>query len=213
MRNLTMPKSPLIIQHGQANASVILLHGLGADGHDLAPLVDSLNIPNSRYILPHAAAQAVTINGGYIMPAWYDIISADITQQQDDPGFMHSKAIIDQLINAEIALGIPPQRIILAGFSQGGAVALYSGLTSPHSLAGIAALSSYLPRLPAICANPPALWVAHGEYDDIIPLATQQNSWSAAPHYTPEQHYYAMGHEINMAEIADLRTWLLAKLA
>lgn len=208
-----MPKPPLIVQNGTANASVILLHGLGADGYDLAPVVDMLALLNVRFILPHAASLPVTINGGYIMPAWYDIRSADITQQQDDAGLARSKLIVDGLIDEEINLGIAPERIILAGFSQGGAVALYSGLSSSHALAGIAALSSYLPKLSTTKQSPPAIWVAHGKYDDIIPLPTYEASWFAAPSLTPERHIYPMAHEINMTEIADLRTWLLARLA
>ena len=208
-----MAKPPLIVLNGTANASVILLHGLGADGYDLAPVVDALAIPNVRFILPHAATRAVTLNGGYIMPAWYDIRSTDLTQQQDDTGFESSKLIIDDLIATEIQQGIPSTRIILAGFSQGGALALYSGLSITPSLAGIAALSSYLPKLPGIHTNPPPIWMAHGKYDDIIPLSKCEASWSATAHYAPERHIYPMAHEISMAEIADLRTWLLARLA
>ncbi|BBP02156.1 alpha/beta hydrolase [Sulfuriferula nivalis] len=208
-----MAKQPLIILNGEAKASVILLHGLGADGHDLAPVVDMLAIPDVRFVLPHAGTRPVTINGGYVMPAWYDIQSADITQQQDDAGFEQSRLIIDGLIADEISLGIPQERIMLAGFSQGGAIALYSGLSSELPLAGIAALSSYLPTLPALKQNPPPIWMAHGKHDDIIPLAVAEASWSAAPSYMPERHTYPMGHEISMEEITDLRTWLLKTLA
>jgi phospholipase/carboxylesterase len=208
-----MAKQPLIILNGAAKASVILLHGLGADGHDLAPVVDMLAIPDVRFVLPHAGTRPVTINGGYVMPAWYDIRSADITQQQDDAGFEQSRLIIDGLIADEVRLGIPQERIVLAGFSQGGAIALYSGLSSELPLAGIAALSSYLPTLPALKQNPPPIWMAHGEYDDIIPLAVAEASWSAATSRTPERHIYPMGHEISMDEITDLRAWLLKTLA
>ncbi len=208
-----MPKAPLIVQDGTACASVILLHGLGADGYDLAPVVDMLALPNVRFILPHAASQPVTINGGYVMPAWYDISSADITQQQDNAGFERSRHIVEDLINAEIKRGIAPERIVLAGFSQGGAVALYSGLSSAHPLAGIAALSSYLPKPATRIQHPPAIWIAHGKHDDIIPLPICEASWLAAPSLTPERHIYPMAHEISMAEIADLRTWLRARLA
>ncbi|MFA5172645.1 MAG: carboxylesterase [Sulfuriferula sp.] len=208
-----MAKQPLVVLNGSAYASVILLHGLGADGHDLAPVVDMLAIPNVRFILPHAEARAVTINGGYVMPAWYDIASADITQRQDDAGFEQSRLMIDGLIAEEVNLGIPPERIVLAGFSQGGAIALYSGLSSTQPLAGIAALSSYLPNLPANRQNPTPIWMAHGKHDDVIPLPVADASWSAAPQYTPERHIYSMGHEISMAEIADLRAWLLVRLA
>jgi phospholipase/carboxylesterase len=208
-----MAKQPLVIANGSTNATVILLHGLGADGHDLAPVVDMLAMPNVRFILPHADSRAVTINGGYVMPAWYDIVAADITQRQDDTGFEQSRMIIDNIISEEIKQGIPAEHIVLAGFSQGGAIALYTGLLSPHPLAGIAALSSYLPKLPTASQTPPPIWMAHGKYDEIIPLSVAEASWAATPHYMPERHTYAMGHEITMAEIADLRAWLLKILA
>lgn len=204
-----MTKQPLVIANGSTNATVILLHGLGADGHDLAPVVDMLSMPNVRFILPHADSRAVTINGGYVMPAWYDIVAADITQLQDDTGFEQSRTVIDDIIAKEIKQGTPAKHIALAGFSQGGAIALYTGLLSLHPLAGIAALSSYLPKLPATEQPPPPIWMAHGKYDEIIPLSVAESSWAAIPHYAPERHTYAMGHEINTAEIADLRAWLL----
>jgi phospholipase/carboxylesterase len=208
-----MAKQPLIILNGDAKASVILLHGLGADGYDLAPVVDMLAIPDVRFILPHADTRPVTVNGGYVMPAWYDIRSTDITQQQDNAGFEQSRLITDGLITHEASLGIPHERIVLAGFSQGGAIALYCGLSSERHLAGIAALSSYLPTLPALKQNPPPIWMAHGKHDDIIPLSGCEASWSATPSYIPERHIYPMRHEISMDEITDLRTWLLKILA
>lgn len=207
-----MAKPPVELLTGMASASIILLHGLGADGFDLAPVAEALNLPNVRFILPHAESRAVTINGGYVMPAWYDIRQPDISQQQDEAGFMQSRTLVADLIQQEIARGISSERIVLAGFSQGGAVALYSGLTLGLPLAGIVALSTYLPQLPAAIPAIPKIWAAHGMHDEIIPLSLSQSSYARLTESQLEMHIYPMAHEISTKEIADLRAWLVTQL-
>lgn len=206
------PQSPIELLAGTANASIILLHGLGADGFDLVPIAKALNLPNVRFILPHAQHRPVTINGGYIMPAWYDISHAELSREQDEAGFVQSKSIIEDLIHQEIARGISNNRIILAGFSQGGAVALYSGLTSAWPLAGIAALSTYLPLLPSSSNESIRIWAAHGTQDEVIPLRLSQASYSRLSELQLEMHIYPMAHEISQQEILELRKWLVTQI-
>lgn len=207
-----MAKPPLELLTGTANASIIMLHGLGADGFDLAPVAQALNLPGVRFILPHAEPRPVTINGGYVMPAWYDIYQPDLNRDQDDAGFAQAREIVADLIRRETARGISSERIILAGFSQGGAVALYSGLTLGLPLAGIAALSAYLPRLPSAVDESLPVWAAHGTRDDIIPLSMSQSSYARLAESQLEMHIYPMAHEISMNEIADLRAWLQTQI-
>lgn len=206
-----MSRSPIEILAGTAKSSIILLHGLGADGDDLAPLAHALKLCDVRFILPHAPHRHVTINNGYRMPAWYDIRQADICSDQDEDGFKESRATVAGLIERETARGIAASRIVLAGFSQGGAVALYSGLTLGIPLAGIAGLSAYLPLLTKTVEIPP-VWIAHGTDDDVIPLAANQRSFSGFPANDLTTHIYRMRHEICPAEIADLRAWLSLRL-
>lgn len=203
-----MHKSPVEVVTGKPDASIILLHGLGADGRDLEPVAHALTLPNVRFILPHAAARPVTLNGGYIMPAWYDIYEADLARKQDEAGFVQARNIVADLIDREVARGIDVERIILAGFSQGGAVALYSGLSLGLPLAGIVALSTYLPQLPDAINNPPPIWAAHGMHDGVIPLNRSQDSFDRLEKTQLEMHIYPMAHEISLQEIADLRVWL-----
>ena len=206
-----MIKAPIELLSGTAQSSIIFLHGLGADGTDLLPVAQALQLTGVRFILPHAPSRAVTINHGYVMPAWYDIRSAEITVDQDDAGFTQARTVVADLIQHEITRGIPANRIVLAGFSQGGAVALYSGLTLGITLAGIAGLSTYLPRLTPT-TNIPPLWIAHGVHDEVIPLMTSQSSFNRLPTALAHSHLYPIGHEISLDEIADLRTWLLTRL-
>lgn len=208
-----MPKPAIELLSGTADASIILLHGLGADGFDLAPVAQALNLPNVRFILPHAQSRPVTINGGYVMPAWYDIAHTDLSREQDEAGLANARDIVAKLIQLEVARRISSERIILAGFSQGGAVALYSGLSLELPLAGIAALSAYLPQLPTTITGLPPIWAAHGSHDDVVPLALSQASYTRLPQAQLEMHIYPMAHEISMNEIADLRVWLTARLA
>ena len=206
-----MHKPPIELLNGTAHSSIIFLHGLGADGTDLLPVAQTLNLSGVRFILPHATSRAVTINGGYVMPAWYDIRQAEITVDQDDAGFTQARTVVADLIQHEITRGIAANHIVLAGFSQGGAVALYSGLTLGITLAGIAGLSTYLPQL-TLTDNTPPIWIAHGTHDEVIPLATSRASFSCLATDKTSMHLYPMGHEISLDEIVDLRAWLLTRL-
>lgn len=204
-----MHNAPIELLAGTARRSVILLHGLGTNGEDMAPVARALNLRDVRFILPHAPERPVTINNGFVMPAWYDIRTADIRLVQDEAGFSQSRAAIETLIRQELARGIPGERIVLAGFSQGGAVAFYSGLTLGIPLAGIAGLSTYLPQLSPIGDIPP-IWLGHGTTDTTIPLTSQQASFSEFPGGRISSHVYPIGHEISQDEISDLRRWLTA---
>ena len=208
----------------QITASVILMHGLGADGHDFAPIVSKLNLPHIRFILPHAPEMPVTRNGGYIMPAWYDLYGHPNNQTgypiEDEAGIQVSQHYIHSLIAHEVARGISTKRIMLAGFSQGGAIALYTALRFPQPLAGVLALSTYLPlksklAVEANVANAHCpIFMAHGVADDIISLDMCKNSRSVLldNHYPVDWHEYAMAHSVCLEEIDDMRAFLIAKL-
>lgn len=199
-------------------ASVIWLHGLGADGYDFAPVVQAMQpLPHIRFILPHAPSQPVTINGGYHMPAWYDIYGRDLTEQEDAAGIQASRTAIEALIAQEKERGIPASRIALTGFSQGGVIALHTGLRHPESLAGIIALSTYL-ALPHRLEEEGApanrnipVFLAHGRFDDIIPLATGLDARRILSQrgYSVEWHEYAMPHSVTEEEISDIRKFML----
>ena len=205
-------------------AAVIWLHGLGADGNDFAGLVPELDLsrcPPIRFIFPHAPSIPVTVNGGYVMPAWYDIRGADLTSRQDDAGIRTSEAAIVALIEREIARGIPASRIVLAGFSQGCAMALHTGLRYPQTLAGIMALSGYLPladrfaleRTPANTPTP--IFMAHGNQDPVVIPARGEASHDllSSLGYTVEWHSYPMPHSVHPREIADIAVFLTRVLA
>jgi phospholipase/carboxylesterase len=201
-----------------ARSSVIWLHGLGADGHDFESLVPHLGLPPAagiRFVFPHAPYRPVTINGGMRMRAWYDISGA-IPPREDERGIRESEQELCALIEREIAAGIAPASILLAGFSQGGAIALHTGLRYPVRLAGILALSTYLP-LPETLpqeAHPAnrgvPILMAHGNEDTIIPYATARrsyelmNSWG----YAVEWRTYIMGHGVCAEEVAEIAAWL-----
>ena len=203
----------------QAKAAIIWMHGLGANAHDFEPIVPYLNIPPElglRFVFPNAPQRPVTINGGYIMPAWYDILSLSIDRAEDEVGIRDSERAIQSLVQREQERGVPTGRILLAGFSQGGAMALHTGLRYPETLGGILALSCYIPlrqtlaqeRHPANHSIP--IFMAHGQYDDIIPLQLGKAS-AAYLHelgYQPEWRDYPMRHEVNMDEINDIGAWL-----
>ena len=202
-----------------AQAAVIWLHGLGADGHDfepIAPLLQSqLSMP-TRFVFPHAPHRPITINGGYTMRAWYDVVALDLSHTEDADGIHASARQLHDLIQREIDHGIATRRIVLAGFSQGGAIALHTGLRYPHRLAGILALSTYLPlaatlsaeRDPANCDVP--IFMAHGDEDTIVPLAhaSASRQYLQELGYTPEWHSYRMPHSICDAELEDIAAWL-----
>jgi phospholipase/carboxylesterase len=208
---------------GAVLASIIWLHGLGADGHDFEPLIPELGVVEQlgvRVVLPHAPRMPVTINGGMVMPAWYDIAGVDFRQAEDARGIRTSSRRLAALIEREIARGIPPERIVLAGFSQGGAIALHTGLRYPERLAGILALSTYLPlaqdlpdeRAAANAGIP--IMQAHGEQDTVVPLALAVASRDRlqALGYRVDWHTYHMPHAVSPAEIEDIRDWLYGVL-
>ena len=205
------------------NAAVIWLHGLGADGHDFEPVVPQLVRPGERawrFVFPHAAARGVTINGGAFMPAWYDIIGFDRRAQEDEAGFKGTDADVRELIAREVARGIPASRIVLGGFSQGGAVSLYTGLRHPERLAGMMALSTYLPlsgrlaaeRAPANAGT--AIFMAHGLGDAVLPLAMglESRDFLQALGWPVEWHQYPMAHSVCAEELADIRHFLFRML-
>jgi phospholipase/carboxylesterase len=202
------------------SASVIWLHGLGADGNDFVPVVKVLNLPHVRFILPHAAFKKVTANNGYEMRAWYDIFSFTPGSKQDEAGVRESQTYIESLVAKEVARGIPASRIVIAGFSQGGAIALQTALRQEQALAGVLALSTYLPLHTSFekektkaNQNTP-IFMAHGTFDTIIPLSTYRASYEflQVQHYTIERHEYAMAHSVNQQEIDDIRAFLLRVL-
>ncbi len=199
-------------------AAVIWLHGLGADGHDFEPIVDELDLPRSpiRFVFPHAPMQPVTINGGMVMRAWYDILGADLVRREDEGGVRASQRILEDLIARERARGIAAGRIVLAGFSQGGAIALQTGLRHGERLAGIMALSTYVPIASSLAAEAsPAsrdvpIFYAHGRQDPVIPLARAEASRTLLESLgrRVEWHLYAMPHAVCAQEIADIGEWL-----
>ena len=189
--------------------SIIWLHGLGADGHDFEPIVDELNLDKPvHFIFPHAPSQAVTINNGMTMPAWYDISSAQIDAMQDEAGIRQSQQYTLALIEREIKRGIHSENIILAGFSQGGAIALHTALRYDKPLAGIMALSTYVPlqdrvetEISEANRNTP-IFMAHGKHDPIIPLQTAVSSQAFLNklNYSIEFKQYEMEHDERCAE-------------
>jgi phospholipase/carboxylesterase len=205
-------------------ASVIWLHGLGASGHDFEALVPELGLVEAhavRFVLPHAPEQPVTINQGYVMPAWYDILGMEITAHQDEAGIRRAGGWLRQLVAAEVARGIPAERIVLAGFSQGGAVALHTALRHPQRLAGVLALSTYLPLAGAAQAEMAAaqqglpVFYGHGDHDEVVlpQAAVHSREVLMALGCAVEWHGYAMGHTLCNEEVADIRDWLTRRLA
>jgi phospholipase/carboxylesterase len=198
-------------------AAVIWLHGLGANGHDFVPIVPRLNIPSEigiRFIFPHAPSIPVTINNGTVMPAWYDIYAMDMEREIDTPQIKASAQAIRALIEREIAHGIPSNKVVLAGFSQGGAVILEAGLTFGKPLAGLMSLSSYFATYKTIEPHKANLTIPiqiyQGSHDEIVtePLAKMAESELKKRGYTPEYKSYPMGHEIHYQEIEDISHWL-----
>lgn len=202
-------------------ASIIWMHGLGADGNDFAPLADEIELPVPvRYVFPHAPMMPVSINGGYVMRAWYDISDAAI-RREDEQGVRASQQSVEILIAREKARGIAAQRIVLAGFSQGGAIALHTGLRHAERLAGIMALSTYVPLADALAAEAhPAnraapIFMAHGTSDPMIACARARASRDLLLQqaYAVEWHEYPMQHSVCPQEIADIGAWLRRVLA
>ncbi len=199
--------------------AVIWMHGLGADGNDFVPIVKELNLhgcPAIRFVFPHAATMPVTINGGYVMRAWYDILGTDIAKREDEAGLRLSQRSIEQLIEREKERGIPANRIILAGFSQGCAMALQVGLRYPEKLAGLLCLSGYVPLRDVLtnerhsANHHTPIFLAHGRADPVIPLlrAEQSRDLLLELGYSIEWHEYMMQHSVCEEEIGDMSTWL-----
>ena len=208
----------------QAEYSIIWLHGLGANGHDFEPIVPELNLPAAmkmRFVFPHAPQQPVTINSGVVMPAWYDIVSPELEQREDETGIRRSQQYIDALIQREIARGVATENIIIAGFSQGGAIALHTGLRYPQRLAGILALSTYLPLVQTVRQEASEInqdlpiFMAHGSHDPIVPLRLGEDSRHYLEQfgYQPEWQTYFMEHSVCPDEISDISQWLFKLLA
>jgi len=202
--------------------SIIWLHGLGADGNDFAPIVPELDLPRAaiRFVFPHAPIQAVTINGGMRMRAWYDILDAPI-RREDEAGVRASQALVEALIAREKERGTPASGLVLAGFSQGGAIALHTGLRHAERLAGIMALSSYVPLGAKLSSEAGAanrdvpIFMAHGTYDPIIPLANAEESRALLTSlgYRVQWREYGMPHSVCPEELVDIGAWLRAAIA
>lgn len=214
------PLTTIELETGENPAyAIIWLHGLGADGNDFVPMMDELNLPSDyavRFIFPHAPERPITINGGYIMRAWYDIYHTDFNHRQDESGIRESQAAIDALIRREMRREISSNRIFLAGFSQGGAMALQTGLRQTHPLAGIIALSCYLPLADMLATEARTantaipILMTHGVYDPIIPIANAVASREKlrAEGYCVEWHEYPMAHSVCGEEITDISHWI-----
>lgn len=208
---------------GKHTASVIWLHGLGADGHDFEPIVPELRLPAQhgiKFVFPNAPRITVSINNGYVMPAWYDIKSNNLRMYEDEAGIRRSAKLIESFIAQEKALGIPTNKILLAGFSQGGAITLHCGLRYPETLAGLLPLSTYLPLPDSIAkeAHPAnkttPIFMGHGIADHVIPLQQGKNSADTLKRlgYNVDFHEYFMQHAVNPEEIKDIAGWLKQRL-
>jgi phospholipase/carboxylesterase len=205
-----------IAPRGSPDLAVIWLHGLGADGHDFEPIVPELRLKRAvRFVFPHAPIRPVTINGGMEMRAWYDIVGFD-PGKDDGDGIRASAAAVTRLVDREVERGVAAERIVLAGFSQGGAIALHLALGEPRRLAGVIALSTYLPLAPTLkreksTANASLpIFMAHGEYDPVIPLAHAETSRRILERegYVIDWHVYPIPHSVCAPEIAAIGAWL-----
>ena len=215
------PQTVEVETGSEPSASVIWLHGLGADGHDFEPIVPELRLPDTlplRFVFPHAPVRPVTLNGGMAMRAWYDIISLDRNGPVDAAGINESSALLESLIAREEQRGIDPGRIVLAGFSQGGAIAINTVLRSGRKLAGLMALSTWL-ALPetlqadSVDASTP-VFMAHGRFDPMIPMQYGRSAADALVDagFDVDWHDYPMAHAVCPQEIDDIRNWLLGVL-
>jgi phospholipase/carboxylesterase len=220
---MTRPDTVEIEPPRPADAAVVLLHGLGADGHDFESLVPELRLPREsaiRWVFPHAPVRPVTLNGGMRMRAWYDILGLDRRAVQDEAAIRESAATAAALVRREKERGVRSDRVVLAGFSQGGAIALFAGLRYPERLAGVLALSTYLPldaalpdeAHPANAAVP--VFQAHGRFDDIVPMSLGQRTRDLLSErgYDVDWRTYPMPHSLCAEEVGDIRSWLLKTL-
>jgi phospholipase/carboxylesterase len=207
----------------EPRATVIVLHGLGADGTDFLPLADELELAAVgpvRYLFPRAPVRPVTINGGYAMRAWYDILGADLVRREDEAGLRESMGLVQRLLEREVARGMPAQRIVLAGFSQGSAIALGAGLRHTERLAGLAGLSGYVPLAATTAAERNAanadtpVFLAHGRSDGVVPLArgVAARELLQGLEQPVEWHDYPMEHSVCAEEVQALQQWLLRVL-
>ena len=205
-------------------ATILIMHGLGADGRDFVPIAQQLDLSSVgpvRYLFPNAPTIPVTINGGYVMPAWYDILAADLVKREDEAGLRQSRLQIEEIIASEKARGIPASRIVVAGFSQGCAMALMVGLRHAEKLAGIVGMSGYLPLASTTQAEHTAaslktpIFMAHGPRDGVValPRATASRDALAAIGYAVEWREYAMEHSVCPQEVLDLEAFLKRVLA
>jgi phospholipase/carboxylesterase len=209
----------------QPRATVIVLHGLGADGNDFVPIAKELDLSSvggARFVFPHAPVMPITINGGYRMRAWYDILgTGDMRTREDEQGLRSSLVLVEELIAREKERGMKPERIVLAGFSQGCAMSLLTGLRHKERLAGILGMSGYLPLAQALdnersdANRLTPIFLAHGTMDPMIPIALAEASRDAlkALGYDVEWHSYPMPHSVCMEEVQDMNAWLLKVLA
>lgn len=224
---MALPETVEVTLGTEIRASVIWLHGLGADGHDFEPIVPELALGPAgvRFVFPHAPVRPVTINGGYPMRAWYDIVSLDRGGPQDERGIRESAAMLNELVEREHARGVDHARIVVAGFSQGGAIALHAGTRFGKRLAGIMGLSTWLPLAAvfdaealagrAVPAGDVPVFMAHGTFDPTIPIEYGRGTAETlrAGGFPVEWHEYAMGHAVCPEEIADIRRWLRTVLS
>jgi phospholipase/carboxylesterase len=221
---MQLPETVEVSSGAEPRGSVIWLHGLGADGHDFEPIVPELRLPSDlplRFIFPHAPVRPVTINGGMEMRAWYDILSLDGDGRSEESSVRESAQALLDLVAAEVDSGVAPARIVLAGFSQGGAVAMHAGLRYPQAVAGLMLLSTYLPVPGAFAAEvrdnassqPQSvpIFMAHGTFDPMLPLALGKETAATieSAGYTVDWHEYPMAHGVCPQEIADIRNFLL----
>ena len=208
---------------GRHKASIIWLHGLGADGHDFEPVIPALQLPGDhgiRFIFPHAPERPITINGGMVMRAWYDVKETDLRKREDTDGIEESRQILERFIKAEKDAGIPSEKILLAGFSQGGVVILHTGLRYPESLAGLLALSTYLavPDKLTVEASPAnaktPVFMAHGTMDPVIPVEHGKNAADQLKQagYKVDWHEYPMQHAVSLEEIEEIGRWISTRL-
>lgn len=213
-----LPALELLSPHGcKATASVIWLHGLGADGNDFASIVPELRLPPTlplRFVFPHAPSIPVTINNGYVMPAWYDILEMDVKRRVDEAQLLRSAAAVHALIEREVERGVDSTRIVLAGFSQGGAVILHAALTCRRPLAGAMSLSSYFPTAGSITqdsanAELPVL-ICHGTHDSVVHESLGRHADEALRKmgHPTRYHQYRMEHSVCQEEIRDISAWL-----
>jgi phospholipase/carboxylesterase len=199
--------------------AIIWMHGLGADGNDFVPLVRELDLtglPGIRFVFPHSDTMPVTVNNGYVMRSWYDIVHSDLGRREDEAGLRKSQGQIEALIEREKARGIPASRIILAGFSQGCAMTLQTGLRHPETLAGMLCLSGYLPIHQTVAAErsegslSTPIFMGHGTADGVVPIAraAQSRELLVAMGYQVEWHDYPMQHSLCQQEVDDIGAWL-----